>query len=108
MINEDNLENYEPTRDGIIDSFIKLTYSIKYQYDENFTKDKSEETKIKKLTQEKMYYNVMREGNCWIFSILLTMKKVVLDFIGAYSPSHKIEDIAYHFRQFINNSLKIQ
>ena len=62
-MNQDDLEQYEPTRDRNINLLIELTYTIKYQCDTKITENSTEKIRIKKLTQEKMYYNVMRVGN---------------------------------------------
>ena len=53
-----------------------------------------------------MYVDVIRYGNCLIFSIILTMKKVLYEFIRKYTPIYKMENIAYYFRLFIADSFR--
>ena len=105
-INEDELQNYDPVPDNKIDSLVELNYTITNQCEKDYQQDEKQIERVNGMSQETMYTYVMGDGNDWILSLLLTVKKVTLHFIRENHPTHHLEDVAYQFRQYINNELQ--
>ena len=105
-INEEEIQNYDPVPDNKIDSLVELNYTITNQCEKDYQQDEKQIERVNGMSQETMYTYVMGDGNDWILSLLLTVKKVTLHFIRENHPTHHLEDVAYQFRQYINNELQ--
>ena len=53
-----------------------------------------------------MYVDVIREGRCWLFSILLIIKEAGLKFMEKRTTKYRMENIKYDFRLFLAGSLE--
>ena len=86
-------------------SLFYIIHYMKHYCEKNSRNHNQELDRINSMIKEIMYVDVMRDGYCWIFSIILTIREVVLDFMQKISITYRIENIAYDFRLFIAESL---
>ena len=73
-----------------------MNYTITNQCEKDYEQDVKQIKRVNDFSLETMYTDVIRDGNDWILSILLTMKKVTHYFIRENDLSHKLV-IVYNY-----------
>ena len=92
-----------PSIREMIMSPFELTYFLMYDM-RKFELDPDEREKLKPIQKDEPIFNTMyREGNCWIYCLLLTIYDLVCDFIQEYHPFRERNYIAFYFNEYLCN-----
>lgn len=102
IISEDEGEKIESATYPKINSVYELIWYVLFD-SRRYELKECERLKIMHLIRENMFSTVHKEGNSWIFSLLLSIYDLALDFIKAVKPLRERNQIAYSFRLFIND-----
>ena len=99
------IESQPSNSKEMIMSPFELTYFLMYDM-RSSEPDPDVQEKFQPMQKDEPIFNTMKkEGNCWIYCLLLTIYDLVCDFIQDYHPFRERNYIAFYFNGYLCNFL---